>query len=346
MTGSRRIRPPIVHDRLGQDSRRIGGTMFDHSFGSYRTEVFLGWGSTSTVHRGVHEATQRTVAIKVARQRDGPNLERFQRSAEVLRELRHPSIPRFVSFGRSHGLMYLVTDYVAGRTLDDMISALGAMPWPDVAHIGLRICDVLGHIHQHGVVHRGLKPAHFMLTADSRLVLIGFGLAKPLHAAHSVSPEGMPVGTPGYMAPEQICGTPELSHKSDLYALGCVLYQLLTGRPPFTAEKPILVAVSHLQAPPPRPSRKVRVPRALDDLVIQLMSKAPGERPGNAAEVARVLSQLVDPKMHRTRKEALPNSSRHRLWRWLFRAEDLRMTRATFPSLGAQDTLWDRDLDS
>jgi serine/threonine-protein kinase len=168
------------------------------------------------------------------------------------------------------------------------------MPWREVVDLGIQICEALHYAHEHGVVHRDLKPSNLMVSEQGQIKLTDFGIAKDLDATALTAP-GRTLGTAAFMAPEQIRGTPEVSHKTDLYALGAVFYQMLTGQAAFSGASAVVLMHCHLNQPPPRPSAKVHeIPAALDDLIIKLMAKAPADRPWDAAAAGLVLTELRD----------------------------------------------------
>jgi eukaryotic-like serine/threonine-protein kinase len=183
---------------------------------------------------------------------------------------------------------------VQGDTVEKLIAERGHMPWREVVDLGIQICEALHYAHEHGVIHRDLKPSNLMVTADSRLKLADFGIAKDLDAT-ALTATGRTLGTAAYMSPEQIRGTPAVSHKTDLYALGVVLYQMLVGKPPFEGTTPVVLMHCHLNEPPPRPSAKLaEIPRKLDDLIVALMAKSPTDRPWDSAAVGVKLTELRD----------------------------------------------------
>src|SRR5262245_28883369 len=198
--------------------------MIGQKLGSFRIESRIGIGAMGAVYKGVHEPSGRTVAIKVIvgdhQKPTAPG--RFQREAEILEQFRHPNIVRYYGRGRYQGTLYMAMEFVAGGTLDDIIERRGSLPWREVVDLAIQICEALQYAHQRGVVHRDLKPSNLMITPDGRVKLTDFGIAKDLDAT-AMTTTGRTLGTAAYMAPEQIRGTPEVSHKTDLYALGCVL---------------------------------------------------------------------------------------------------------------------------
>jgi serine/threonine-protein kinase len=272
-------------------------SMIGEKLGSFRIDAVLGTGAMGVVYRGTNEKTDQPAAIKVIGSeiaKQGKAFERFRREADILQQFRHPNIVRFLAVGRFKGTSYFAMEYIAGENLEQLIARRGPLPWRDVVDLGIQTCEALHYAHQHGVVHRDLKPSNLMVTAEGQVKLTDFGIAKDLDATALTAP-GRTMGTAAYMAPEQIRGTPEISHKTDLYPLGVVLYQLLTGQPAFSGASAVVLMHCHLNQPPPRPSAKVHeIPLALDDLIVKLMAKAPVDRPWDAAAVAHALTELRD----------------------------------------------------
>ncbi len=263
--------------------------------GSFRIDSVLGTGAMGVVYRGTNEKTGRTVAVKVVSAEITPGrkvYDRFEREGEILQQFRHPNIVRFLALGRYKGTSYIAMEFVQGVTLERVVQDRGPLPWREVVELGIQICDALHYAHERGVVHRDLKPSNLMVTPDGKIKLTDFGIAKDLDAT-ALTATGRTLGTAAYMAPEQIRGTPDVSHKTDLYALGVVFYQMLVGKPPFEGSTAVVLMHCHLNEPPPRPSAKVEeIPKALDELVVKLMAKAPTDRPWDAAAVELTLTEL------------------------------------------------------
>jgi serine/threonine-protein kinase len=276
--------------------------MIGQKLGSFRIEAKVGSGAMGVVYRAVHEPSGRPVAVKVItgeQARKSSAYDRFEREAEILQKLKHPNIVRFLGVGRFQGTNYFAMEFVEGRTLEAVLeqSEHGYLPWLEVVTLGAQVCEALHYAHGFRVVHRDLKPSNIMITDDGRVKLTDFGIAKDIDRT-ALTAEGRTLGTAAYMAPEQISGTPEVSHKTDLYALGCLFYQMLTGVPPFQGNTVQLLMFSHLKDPAPRPSDKLLdIPRELDDLIVQLMAKAPADRPWDAELVAAKLADLRDRKL-------------------------------------------------
>jgi serine/threonine-protein kinase len=263
--------------------------------GSFRLDSIVGSGAMGVVYRGTNESNGKAAAIKVVSgeiSQRGKVYERFMREAEILKQFRHPNIVRFLAVGRFQGTSYIAMEYIQGETLDKILERRETLPWREVVDLGIQICEALHYAHEHGVVHRDLKPSNLMVNDQGRIKLTDFGIAKDLDAT-ALTATGRTLGTAAYMAPEQIRGTPAVSHKTDLYALGIVLYQLLVGKPPFEGSSPMILMHNHLNEPPPRPSAKVEdIPVVLDDLVVALMAKEPSDRPWDAAAVSHTLNEL------------------------------------------------------
>jgi len=263
----------------------------------YRIESVLGSGAMGVVYRATDVNRGRPAAVKVVSgeiARGGKVQKRFEREAKILDQFRHPGIVRFLGYGKHRGTWYIAMEFIQGTTLERVLQEGGAMPWRQVVDLAIQVCDALHYAHERGVIHRDLKPSNLMMTEDGRIKLTDFGIAKDLDAT-SLTATGRTLGTAAYMAPEQIRGTPAVSHKTDLYALGVVLYQMLVGKPPYEGSSPVVLMHCHLNEPAPRPSAKVQeIPRALDDLVVSLMAKAPADRPWDAAAVGAILTELKD----------------------------------------------------
>jgi len=271
--------------------------MIGQKLGSFKVEAKIGAGAMGVVYRGVHETTGRVAAIKVLAAdvaQKGNAALRFRREADILQQFRHPNIVRFLAVGRYQGTAYIAMEFIAGRTLDELMEERGPLTWQEVAELGSQLCEALQYTHERGVFHRDLKPSNLMIAEDGQLKLTDFGIAKDEDAT-DLTATGRTMGTAAYMAPEQIRGTPEISQKTDLYSLGVMLYQMLVGVTPFQGKSAVLLMHAHLTEPPPRASDKVEeIPRALDDLILMLMAKAPADRPWDAAAVGLKLEELRD----------------------------------------------------
>ncbi len=271
--------------------------MIGQKLGSFQIESKLGAGAMGVVYKGTNVNTGRPAAIKLITTeyaQRGNAAERFKRESEILQQFRHPNIVRLLAVGRYQGTAYFAMEYVAGKTLETMLEEKECVPWLETVDLSIQTCEALQYAHERGVVHRDLKPSNLMINEEGQIKLADFGIAKDLDATALTDP-GRTLGTAAYMAPEQIRGTPEVSHKTDLYALGILMFQMLTGKPPFSAGSVAALMHAHLTAVPPRVSDKnPEIPKALDDLVFAMMAKDPTARPWDAQAVEQTLRDLRD----------------------------------------------------
>ncbi|GAA1788985.1 hypothetical protein GCM10009735_20800 [Actinomadura chokoriensis] len=260
----------------------------------YRLAERLGQGGMGVVHRAVDERLGRPVAVKLLEPQgaaaDGL-VARFEREARLAGGLQHHGITTVHDFGAEAGALYLVMELVSGQDLGRRVRGSGPLPADLVIAFFRQIADALGHAHGQGVVHRDLKPANVMVTAAEMIKICDFGIARFVLDASKdgLTQTGAVIGTPSYMSPEQATGRP-IDHRTDLYSLGCLAYELLTGRPPFTADNWMGIVHQHINtAPEPPGGRGVALPRHLEELVLALLAKEPADRPADAAEVIRRL---------------------------------------------------------
>jgi eukaryotic-like serine/threonine-protein kinase len=254
----------------------------------------LGRGAMGEVWEGYDQRLDRRVAVKFVRRRQVPGgadydrlVERFLREARISAKLDHPGVPTVYDAGTHDGEAYLIMQLVTGHNLADLVAERGRLPVTWAAATGAQICSVLAAAHAASLVHRDLKPRNIMLRPDGSVKVLDFGIAVILDTIEPtrLTTTGQILGTPAYMAPEQAAGG-TVGPLTDLYALGCVLHELLAGEPPFVADSPLAVVGQHLYAEPP-PLRPVRpdVPPVLEALVLRLLAKDPAKRPAGAAEV-------------------------------------------------------------
>lgn len=267
----------------------------------------LGEGGMGVVYRARYVGNDRIVAVKLIPPEvaaDPTLLARFEREMEVLKQLRHPNVVH--SFGGvcDNQQRFYAMELVEGGTLADILRERGRLAWDTVIDYGLQMCAGLQCAHERGVVHRDVKPANFLVTPAGKLKLSDFGLAT-MAAATRITAAGRTLGTLQYMAPEQIRGKPPISNRTDLYALGCVFFELLTGKPPFEAEHPAEVLHKHLKDAPPRlADQMLDCPPELNQLVADLLEKDPQNRPATAADVAQRLQSMIQPSRSR---DPVPN---------------------------------------
>jgi serine/threonine-protein kinase len=267
-----------------------------NKLGSYEVRELLDSGGMATVYKGYDPALDREVAIKVLGTAGQPPdfVARFQSEARVAARLRHPNIVQIYQFGVQRNVVYMIQELLPGPTLARRIRDAGRrrMAAERVHSIIAQLAAALDFAHGQGVIHRDVKPSNAIYNAQGQLVLTDFGLARGLaDAAHTSNSPGVILGTPGYLAPEQAISSATLTPASDIYALGVVLFELLTGRLPFEADTPMEVVLKHLYEDPPPPSRlRPDLPAALDTLVLRALSKEPSERFTSAGALAQGLA--------------------------------------------------------
>src|SRR5947209_7975910 len=271
--------------------------LIGQQLGPFAIEKELGSGAMGAVYLGRYLKTGQRVAVKVMAPGLGSNeraVARFEREAAILKQLKHPNIVRLFGSGRSHKTVYYAMEYIEGESMDHVMERRGRYTWEEVVTLGQQLCQALQHAHEQGIVHRDLKPSNLMMCRDGTLKLTDFGIAKDLDVTQLTS-ANCTVGTASYMSPEQCRGERDLTYKSDLYSLGCVLYELLTGRKPFLAENAMDMFLQHCQGTFERPSRLVLdIPVWLDTLVCQMLEKKPEQRPRDAEMVSQVLGSIAE----------------------------------------------------
>ena len=255
------------------------------TIGPYQVLEKIGQGGMAEVFKGFHPALRRYVAIKLLGRsiRADPVLtERFQREAQAIATLRHPNIIQVFDFGSLEDGHYLVMEYVEGTDLRvemDRRQLEGNPFTPEgILHLLGQVADALDYAHRQGIIHRDIKPANILLTRDGQAILTDFGLAM-LRNRISQATLGHSFGTPEYIAPEQAIDSRAAVPQSDLYAMGAILYEMVTGRPPFQDESPLSLALKHINEEPTPPSHYVPdLPAAVEAIILQAMAKEPGER--------------------------------------------------------------------
>ncbi len=252
----------------------------------------LGFGATSRVDKARDKIIGRTVAIKTLVHSFGaaPQQRQFLREAQIVGQLSHPAIVSLFDVGiEDTGIAYLVMEYINGRTLQQVLSE-SPTPWPRACSWAADLATALGRAHQAGIIHGDVKPANIMVTEDGNVKLSDFGIAR---FATQVSNSGSIMGTPAYLAPEQILGEPH-SSRSDLFSLGIVLYQMLTGAPPFDGSSIAAVCAQILTSDPVEPSkRNPSLPNGLDHIVMRCLSKKPEDRYPSGDALAASLYPLA-----------------------------------------------------
>ena len=263
--------------------------------GRYALQALLGSGGMGEVWRGVDERLDRPVAVKVLREHlvDPELAGRFRREARIAARLQHPGITVVHDVDSDNGRLFIVMELLHGRDLAAILAeAAVGMPIDAAVSLTLQATEALQAAHAGHVVHRDLKPANLFVLDGGQLKICDFGIARAIDAATHLTVTGQAIGTPAYMSPEQCLGQ-QVDERSDLYSLGCALYALLTGQPPFTEGQPLAIMSQHLNTTPTAP-RTIRpdIPPELDHLVLELLAKDPAHRPADAGHVIAELRAL------------------------------------------------------
>ncbi len=262
--------------------------------GPYRLGRQLGKGGMGSVYAGVDTTTGQRVAVKALT----PQLaaaegfrERFEAEIESLKKLQHEGIVRLYGYGEDDGILFYSMELVDGPSLEQEINDGRRFDWQETLSIAIQVCKALKHAHDHGVVHRDIKPANLLVAEDGRVKIADFGIAR-LFGATALTSAGGILGTADYMSPEQVDGRP-VTEKCDQYALGCVMFALLAGRPPFRAKTmPEMLQMQRYAEPESVRRYAPEAPQPLDWLVRQLLSKEPADRFPNVMVLARHMEAM------------------------------------------------------
>src|SRR5262249_6744058 len=267
----------------------IGGMV-----GNYKITEMIGEGGMGSVFKGIDLMLEREVAIKMLRpelSRQPDLVERFRIEAVTLARLNHPNIATLYSFVRHGDDFFMVMEYVRGETLDSVLRRSGAMPVQRAVSLFCHALEGIEHAHQMGIVHRDIKPANMMLTASGAIKVMDFGIARVL-GSNRMTRTGHLIGTIEYMSPEQFKGE-QTDARSDVYSLGMLLYEMLTGRLPFNADSDYALMRSQIEEAP-RPPRELapHVPLILEQAIMRALAKRPEARFQSAGEFQRAIEQL------------------------------------------------------
>jgi eukaryotic-like serine/threonine-protein kinase len=264
--------------------------------GRYTIERELGRGGMATVYLARDLRHGRTVAIKLLQPEIATSLtaERFLREITITAKLQHPNILGLFDSGAEEGLCYYVMPHVEGESLRDRLLWEKQLTVPTAVEIASEICNALSYAHSRGVVHRDIKPENILFSAGHPIVA-DFGIARAVSEGQkSITAVGIPLGTPPYMSPEQAQGLDHIDHRSDIYALGCVLFEMVAGRPPFVGVSIGKVIQQHLQTPPPSiRDFNPEAPATLDPILQNALAKQPAQRFQKAEEMLDALRLIA-----------------------------------------------------
>src|SRR5687768_7014613 len=264
-------------------------TLFD---GRYRIVRKLGSGGMANVYLAEDEDLGRRVAIKILNDRyanDDAFIERFRREAKSAASLSHPNIVSIYDRGEAEGTYYIAMEVIEGRSLKELILTRGPLPIVEAVHYARQILQALRFAHRHGIIHRDIKP-HNNLIGEQGLKVTDFGIAR--YGPSQMTEAGSIMGTAQYLSPEQARGAP-VTASSDLYSVGIVLYEMVTGRVPFTGDSAIEIAMKHLNEWPKPPSKiRPEIPEEIDHIVLRALSKAPEDRYQSAEEFIEDLERV------------------------------------------------------
>ena len=270
------------------------------SIGRYHILEQLGEGGMATVYKAYDTRLERNVAVKVLRTDQfipaqlQMVLQRFEREAKSLAKLSNPNIVNILDFGEHEGMPYLVMEFLPGGTLKQKMGQ--AIPWQSAIHTLLPVAHGLAYAHQHGVIHRDVKPANILLSEADMPVLTDFGIAKLLEAGdgHTLTGSGVGIGTPEYMAPEQGIGASKIDERADIYSLGIVLYEMVTGRKPYIADTPMAVVLKQMTDPLPRPTEFAPdLPEGVERILLKALAKEPENRYADMNAMIAVMESVL-----------------------------------------------------
>ena len=284
---------------------------------AYRVDRELGGGGMSRVFVARDLTLDRDVVIKVlsGEATSGVSADRFRREIQLIAKLQHAHVVPILSAGAADGSLYYTMPFVSGETLRARIAREGPLPIIDVVRLLREVLDALAFAHEHGVVHRDIKPENVLIGAG-HVVVADFGIAKALRESGTMTSAGFALGTPQYMAPEQATADPTTDHRADLYAVGVLGYELLTGAPPFSGSAQQVIT-AHLTTPAPAiATKRADVPAALADVITRALAKEPSERPQSAREMIAALETVTTPPTFAT-SASTSSGFQPRRRRWL-----------------------------
>ncbi len=261
-------------------------------------EARIGGGGMAIVYKARDLVLNRPVAVKVLRPQfctDDDFINRFRREAQAVASLSHPNVVSVYDVGQDHDIYYMVMEYIEGSTLKDLINRQGALPVAEAVRIAVQVCDALDHAHQNHIIHRDIKPHNILIGKNGRVKVTDFGIARAVTSA-TITHTGSVIGSVHYFSPEQARGG-ITAEKSDIYSLGIVLYEMVTGQVPFSGDSPISVALKHLQDPLPEPRQiNPAIPQSVENVILKALVKDPLLRYASAREMLSDLETCLNPE--------------------------------------------------
>ncbi|MCI0535370.1 MAG: protein kinase [Verrucomicrobiales bacterium] len=308
--------PPLPRQSLTSAFRNVG---------NYELIEELGQGGMGVVFKAKHRTLNRIVALKMlllGRWTNPRFVERFRAEARAAAGLRHPAVVAIHEIGEHEGQPWFTMDYVAGPSLADLVRE-GPLPARRAAALVRSVTEAVQHAHIHGIIHRDLKPANVLLDFDDQPRITDFGLAKEIRVESDLTLSGQTLGSPHYMPPEQVAGQREIGPAGDIYALGAILYHLLTGRPPFQAGTLEATLMQTLKTDPAPPRLlNAEIPRDLETVCLKCLEKDPARRYATAQELADELKRFLNDEPIRAR----PVTRIEHAWRWCRRKPALAVS--------------------
>lgn len=271
--------------------------MIGTTIGGYRITDQIGAGGMATVFKAYDATMDRYVALKLLPQQyynDERFRKRFEREARAIAKLEHIHILPIFAYGEDSGHMFMAMRLMETGSLSDVLRDRGAMPHPTIARLIRQVGSALDYAHSQGILHRDIKPGNVLVDAENNAYLTDFGIAKIVEDVSALTQSGGIVGTPAYMAPEQCMGSTDIGPAADQYALGIILYEMLTGRVPFTAETPMAVVLKQMHDPLPLPSQfRGDLPESIEKVLLKALSKNPNQRFESCGELAGAFENAI-----------------------------------------------------
>ena len=264
-------------------------------FGHYQIVAPLGEGGMAAVYKAYQPSMERYVAVKVLPRHMSTSEEfvnRFKREAKLLAQLQHPHILPVFDYGEADGYPYIVMPFVQSGTLSELLHKR-QLPLPEIRRVMTQLGEALSYAHAQGMIHRDIKPSNVLIDERGNCLLTDFGLARMAESATKITSSGAVMGTPAYMSPEQGAGS-NIDHRSDIYSLGIILYEMATGRVPYTAETPVAIVFKHIQDPLPS-ARKLNpnLPESIELVLLKVLAKNPDGRYQNAEDFVRAIQKAI-----------------------------------------------------